>query len=113
MYVRIARFEGGDPSAIDSVVSDVKQDIESNRETVAGGGRPEGWSDTRLEGTKAIRRVLMLVDRQTGNGAGVVFCDSEEDLRKADAMLNELSPQGPARRTGVEMYEVALDEKMR
>jgi prepilin-type processing-associated H-X9-DG protein len=110
MYVRIARFEGGDPSAMDQVAAQVKEEMDAHRETVASGGRPEGWSDTRLEGTKAISRVLILADRGTGNGANIVFCDGEDDLRKADAMLNEMSPEGPSRRTSVEMYEVLLDE---
>jgi hypothetical protein len=110
VHVRIARFEGSDFSAMEQTTAAVKSEIEANREVVASGGRPEGWSDTRLDGTKAISRLLILGDRSTGNGANIVFCASEDDMRKADAMLNEMSPEGPTRRTSVEMYEVLLDE---
>jgi hypothetical protein len=113
VYVRIARFEGGDFSAMEQTTAAVKADIEANREVVASGGRPERWSDTTLERSKAISRVLILGDRRTGNAANIVFCESEDDLRKADAMLNEMSPEGPTRRTSVELYEVLLDETTR
>ena len=41
----------------------------------------------------------------------MTVCDSEEDVRTADSVLNEMSPSGgQGRRTGVEFYEVVLDE---
>jgi hypothetical protein len=113
VYVRIARFEGSEVPAMEQTTAAVQNETEATRELVASGGRPEGWSDTRLEGSKAISRVLILGDRSTGNGANIVFCESEDDLRKADAMLNEMSPEGPTRRTSVELYEVLLDETTR
>jgi hypothetical protein len=40
--------------------------------------------------------------------------ETEEDLRKGDAALNEMSPSGPdvGTRTSVEIYEVGADLRM-
>ena len=43
----------------------------------------------------------------------MVFFDSEESLRAGDQMLNEMSPPdelSSMRRTGVEKYEVAMED---
>ena len=96
MYVRIARFEGGDLADADQAVARVRQQMQ--------GERPPG-----LEGA---RRLLMLIDRQNGRGMGVTFFESEEDLRRGDEALNAMTPQGDARRVSVEMYEVALDQPL-
>jgi hypothetical protein len=95
VYVRMARFEGGDLAQADQAVARVREQMQ--------GDRPPG-----LEGA---RRFLMLVDRQSGRGLGVTFFDSEEDLRRGDEALNAMTPEGGARRMSIEMYEVALDEQ--
>ncbi len=95
MYVRIARFEGGDLAEADQAVARVRQQMQSER--------PPG-----LEGAK---RLLMLIDRQNGRGMGLTFFETEEDMRRGDEALNAMSPQGSARRTSVEMYEVGIDEQ--
>jgi hypothetical protein len=95
MFVRIARFEGGDLAEADQAVARVRDQMQ--------GERPAG-----LEGA---RRFLMLIDRQSGRGLGAMFFDSQEDMRRGDEALNAMNPQGGARRTSVEMYEVALDEQ--
>ena len=41
----------------------------------------------------------------------MTFFDSEEDLRRGDAALNEMNPEDGARRTSVEFYEVAIDQE--
>jgi hypothetical protein len=40
------------------------------------------------------------------------FAETEDDVRRADETLNAMSPPEDSgmRRTGVEIYEVALDE---
>ncbi len=96
MYVRIARFEGGDLAGADQAVARVRSQMESER--------PPG-----LEGAK---RFLMLVDRQNGRGLGAMFFDTEEDLRRGDEALNAMNPEGSVRRTSVEMYEVAIDQEL-
>ena len=58
-----------------------------------------------------VTRVLHLVDRENGSACGIVFCDTEEDMRRAAAALDEMSPgEGAGRRTSVDIYEVMLDE---
>lgn len=95
MYVRIARFEGGDPAEADQAVARVRQQMQSER--------PAG-----LEGAK---RFLMLIDRQSGRGLGLTFFETEEGMRRGDEALNAMNPEGGARRTAVEMYEVGIDQQ--
>ena len=92
MFVRIARFEGSAENA-DQTISQIREQ--------AGQGPPPG-----LEGAK---RVMMLVDRENNRGLGITFFESEDEMRRGDEALNEMTPQGGGRRTGVEFYEVGLD----
>ncbi len=98
MFVRIARFEGGDPSRVDETIDRV-------RATMDEGETPPG-----LEGA---RRSVMLVDRQTGATMGLTYSDTEDDMRRGDHALNSMNPPADmtGRRTAVEMYEVAIDRQ--
>jgi hypothetical protein len=101
MYVRIARFEGGDRDW-DGFAADV-------RETIRSGG--QGTPFERVG--DAAKRMLLLVDRESDRGANLILCETEDDLRLVDAALNEMTPAaGRGARTSVEMYEVLLDEKI-
>jgi hypothetical protein len=40
----------------------------------------------------------------------MTFYDTEEDMRRGGEALNAMNPEGGARRTSVEMYEVAIDQ---
>jgi hypothetical protein len=91
VYARVATFES-DPADIDEAIGMVRSDVQS-------GETPEG-----LEGAK----MLMLVNRETGQGLGVTLFDSEEAMRRGDAALNAMSPGGTERRTSVEFYEVPV-----
>ena len=91
MYARVATFES-DPGRIDEAINMVRAEVES--ETTPPG----------LEGA----RMLMLVDRQTGKGLGVTLFESEEDMRRGDEALNEMSPGATERRTSVEFFEVPV-----
>ena len=82
MFVRIARFEGSDPSQVD-------ESIERVRAMMEDGPTPPGLEHAR--------RSMMLVDRQTGTGLGVTFFDTEDDLRAGDQALNDMWE--PARRS--------------
>jgi hypothetical protein len=44
----------------------------------------------------------------------MVFCDNEEDMRKAHQALDAMSPssEGSGRRASVELYEIVTDEDM-
>ena len=97
MFVRIARFEGGDASDVDETISRVRSMMEE-------GPPPPGLEDAR--------RSMMLVDRQTGVGLGLTFFETEEAMRRGHAALNQMTPPGDTgRRTSVEMYEVAIDRE--
>ena len=102
MFVRIARFEGGNPEGIDA-------EIRRMEESVAAAKRGD-WGDMP-EGLKRIKRNLMLVDRKTGNALDLNFCETEDDLRAVDEALNSMSPlsDSSGHRVSVEIYEVGLD----
>jgi hypothetical protein len=101
MYVRIAQFEGGDRSW--------DEFADAVRETIGSGGEGtplEGVSDT-------VKRMMLLVDRESNRGANLILCDTEDDIRRVDAAMNEITPaSGRGARTAVDIYEVLLDEKL-
>ena len=100
MYVRIARFEGGDRNW-DEFAAGV-------RDTIRSGGQGTPFENV----IDAVARMMLLVDRESNRGANLVLCETEDDLRRVDAALNETRPaSGRGARTSVETYEVVLDEK--
>lgn len=110
MYARIARFEGLDASRVDEMVADMKRQIDEARTT---GDLPAGAPEQVRTLMETVTRVLQLVDRESGTALGITFCATEEDMRRADAALNEMSPdEGGGRRSGVEILEVVLDEDL-
>jgi hypothetical protein len=100
VFVRIARFEGGDPSQVDDSIARVRAMMD------------EGPTPPGLE---RARRSMMLVDRTTGTGLGLTFFDSNDDMRAGDRALNEMTrPAGATgQRTSVVLYEVAIDKEWR
>ena len=98
MFVRIARFEGGDPSKVDETSGRVRSMMDE-------GDVPPGLEDAR--------RSMMLVDRRTGVGLGLTFFDDEESMRRGDQALNAMTPPADTSgsRSSVEMYEVAIDRE--
>ncbi len=100
MYIRIARFEGGE-APWDEFAQGIRESIRS------------GGKGTPMEAAiDAVQRVVLLIDRENNKGANLIFCETEDDLRRADAALNEMTPvTGRGSRTSVEMYEVAVDER--
>jgi hypothetical protein len=98
VYVRIARFEGSDENW--------DERIEEVRQRIAGGDGP------MQEVRGSVKRAMMLVDREGGHGASVIFCDSREDAQKIDQAMNQMNPApGGGSRSSVEIYEVAIDEQ--
>ena len=94
MHVRLAQFEG-DPGSLDQMIDGIRDQLES-------GETPPGL--------EAVQRVMVLVNRKSGKNTSLVFCANEEDLRTVDEALNQMTPQGDTRRTGVELLEVAIDK---
>jgi hypothetical protein len=110
MYARVARFEGGDPALIDEQVREMKAQMDAARSGNLPAEAPE-QARTLMEVTA---RFMELVDRRSGASVAIAFFETEEDMRRADAALNEMSPpDGAGRRTSVEMLEVVLDESFR
>jgi hypothetical protein len=98
MYARIASFEG-DPDRMDEALEAVRAQVESN------------W-ESPPEGMEAIKEMWMLVDREGAKGLGITVYETEEDLRRADAALNAMTPADPSgRRTDVSIYEVELHKE--
>ena len=91
MYARVATFQG-DPANVDQAVDRVRSDVES-------GSPPPG-----LEGAK----MLMLINRETGQGLGVTLFEDEETMRRGDEALNAMDPGSGGRRSSVEFYEVPV-----
>ena len=90
MWARVARFEG-DPGSIDARIERLRAAIES-------GDVPVGLAEAKL---------LMLVDRASGDMLGVTLFDSEEALRKGDEAMNA-GPGNAGSRASVDFYEVPL-----
>ena len=99
MYVRIARFENTE--------GNWDERIEAVRERM----RFEGDSPMG-QARDAVSRAMMLVDRENNRGAGMIFCDTEEDVRRVDEAMNQMNPpSGGGTRSSVEIYEVAIDQE--
>jgi hypothetical protein len=89
MWARVARFEG-DPADIDARIERLRPMLES--------GLPPGLESAKF---------LLLVDRESGNAIGLALFDSEEELRRGDAVMNA-GPGHAGSRGTVEFYEVPL-----
>ncbi len=102
MYVRIARFDGGERNWDDFAAG--------IRESIRGGGKGTPMEEVH----DAIARVMLLADRESGRGANLVVSETEDEMRRVDAALNAMTPEGGrGGRTSVEIYEVVLDEQLR
>jgi hypothetical protein len=106
VFVRVARFEGGNPAGIDA-------ELARTREGIAAGKRGE-WGDMP-EGLRRIKRTLTLVDRSSGAALDLNFCETEDDLRAVDDALNSMSPlsDSSGHRVWVQTFEVGIDEELR
>jgi hypothetical protein len=96
MYARIAAFENRDMSKVDELIATVEE---------------RARSGTDLPDAK---RVLILLDRETGTSLGITFFDTEEAIRRAEPAFERMGDEIPeemrGRRISIETYEVAIDE---
>jgi hypothetical protein len=61
-----------------------------------------------------VARFMQLVDRESATFVGITFCETEDEMRRADEALNRMSPgQGSGGRTAVDIFEVAIDKSFR
>jgi len=91
MYARVATFES-DPAKVDDAIAMIRSQLEDDA--------PPG-----LEGAK----MLMLVNRESGKGVGITLFESEEAMRRGDAVLDAMNPGATERRTSVEFFEVPVE----
>jgi heme-degrading monooxygenase HmoA len=96
MHARIAYFEGGGPETME-----VARRITEERFL------------PQLREMHGYAGHLQLGDTKAGRAMVITMFGSEEDLRAGDQTLGELSPPpefGDVRRTGLEHYEVAIQD---
>ena len=105
MFVRIARFEGGNTAQIEEEGARIRRDLEAARRGEEG---PEIPSELALLAT----RFEMLVDRERGAAVVLVYAETEEQARQIDRIMDGMSPSSGewGRRVSAEVYEVYLDE---
>jgi hypothetical protein len=97
MYARVAKWEGAEADAVRKMAEAISSDAES--------GPPEGVPATGF---------TLLIDPDNGRTLAIGLFETEEDLQKGDETLNSMNPpsgEGMGQRTGVEMYEVAVDTR--
>ena len=99
MWVRVATFEGGTAEGLDAEIEEIKNQL-------ASGEVPPG-----LEG---VKRFVDAVNREEGKGVALVFCETEEEARKAHEVLNNMSPSSGSsgQRSSVGLYEIAIDHTL-
>ena len=100
MHARIAAFKG-EPAMADRAIAAIRGQVEAD------------W-ESPPEGLENVKELLVLIDREGGNGLGITLFETEEDLRRADEALNAMSPPDPeatGRRTDVSIYEVVLHKE--
>jgi hypothetical protein len=92
-YVRVVTFEADD-EAIDTLVARIAADD----------GPPEGVD---------AKRIRVLADRAAGKILVAVTFGSDEDLKKASEVFEQMSPPESSniRRVAVDAYEVLLDRE--
>ena len=109
MFARIARFEGGDPAAVDQQLAEMRSQLESAK----GGELPADAPEEVRTLMETVARFMQLVDRESATFVGITFCETEE-MRRVDEALNRMSPgEGGGGRTAVDIFEVAIDESFR
>jgi hypothetical protein len=104
MYVRIARFEGGDMDEIEAEGALMKEGIAALKR-----GEMSRELPPRL--AEVTSRVEMLYDRRSSRVAVCVYCETLADVLEADRILADMSPRnkGWGERVSAEIYEVAMD----
>jgi hypothetical protein len=95
MYARVANWEGASAEALEQAAAGIRARTEEE------GGPPEGLP---------AKGFLLLTDSEGGRSLGVTLFETEEDYRKGDEKLNEMSPpgEGMGQRVSVVKYEVAV-----
>ena len=105
MYARIARFEGGDPGAVDQQIAEMRTQVE-------GEPPPDAPEEVRTL-METVSRFMQLVDRESATFVGITFCETEDDMRRANEALDRRPVREGGGRTAVDIFEVAIDKSFR
>jgi hypothetical protein len=105
MFVRIARFEGGTTAQIEEEGARIRRDLDAARRGESG---PEVPSELAL----LASRLEMVVDRERGAVAVLVYAETADQVREIDRIMDGMSPssEGWGKRVSADLYEVYLDE---
>ena len=103
MFARIATFESTDPAADEKLMDQATEIVEPI-----------------IRGMKGVQGHMELVDRTSGKSLSISFFDTEENAIAAEPIFDEEMPkalgdlmqQFSGRRTGVDRYEVLVDERV-
>jgi len=103
MYVRIARFEGGDPDEMDAEAALL-------RDALAALERGDETSEVPARLAEVSSRLELFADRERRTVIVCVYSATEADVREADKILSAMSPgsKGWGKRVSAEFFEVLL-----
>ena len=95
MYARVATFEGADADKLRETASQIRE--------MAASGPPEGVKGTSFR---------LLINPDEGKTLAIGLFETEADMKESHEVLEAMEPPipgGMGKRTGVAMYEVAVD----
>jgi len=78
------------------------------RVSVHHGDRMRDISPAPLIGIDGYRGSIMLVDRETGKGLGIVLFDSEDAMRRGDEYIGSMPTGTAGEMSSTELYEVVV-----
>jgi len=79
------------------------------RVSVHDGDRMRDISPAPLIGIDGYRGSLMLIDRDTGKGLGIVLFDSEESMRRGDELISSMPTGTAGEVSSTELFEVVVN----
>ena len=103
MFARIATFESRDPAADEKLMGQTMEIVEP-----------------MIRGLKGIQGHMELADLKSGKSLSISFFDTEENAVAAEPVFDEEMPralgdlmqQFSGRRTGVDRFDVLVDERV-
>jgi hypothetical protein len=79
------------------------------RVSVHDGDRMRDISPAPLIGVDGYRGSLMLIDRETGKGLGIVLFDTEDQMRRGDEFISAMPTGTAGEVSSTELYEVVVN----
>jgi hypothetical protein len=80
------------------------------RVSVHEGHRLRDVSPAPLVEIEGYHGSLMLIDRETGKGLGIVLFDTEENMRRGDEYINSMPTGTAGEVSSTEVYEVVVSD---